>query len=277
VEILDEIMPMVTADSNHIYDDETMVLLLGNGDMCMSRYEDNALSKMIAEASGTTVYNGSFPDATLATQNIAMIEQNYPDDIYSLSYITDAICTGDFSEIDRITEKYHGDGNYTRESVNVLKNLDYDNLDVIVISYDAMDYFKRRSIENPNNDEERSTIVGSLNYSIRKLKERFPYTRIIVSSLYYVEGKQTDGTPYDPDVLDVGNGTLSNYFYNSLNATTGLSVSFLDNFYGTINQNNSTEYAYYDLDTGRIVLTDAGRQKLATRIAYAINLYPNDK
>lgn len=277
VEILDEILPMSTSDPNHVYDDETTVLLLGNGDLCMSRYEENGLAALIAQESGTTVFNGSFPNTTLATQNIAMIEQNYPDDIYSLSYITDAICTGDFSEIDRITNTYHGDGNYTIAGVDTLKSVDYDNLDVIVICYDAMDYFNRRAIENPGDDEERSTIVGSLNYSIRRLKEQFPYARIIVSSLFYVEGKQTDGTPYDPDVLDIGNGTLSNYFYNALNATTGMSVSYLDNFYGTINQNNSTECAYYDLESGRIVLTETGREKLAKRIAYAINLYPNDK
>jgi len=278
VEVLDEIIPLAPSDKEgHVYDDETTVLLLGNGDLSLTRFEENGLDKCIADASGATIYNGAFPFPTLATQNLAMIEKNYPDDIYSLSYLTDAICTGDFSEIDRVTQTYHADGGATKEAVATLKNLDYDNLDVIVIMYDAMDYFRNRAIENPLDDEERCTIVGSLNYSIRRIHEKYPYIRIIVSSPYYVQGVREDGYIYDPDMEDHGNGTLSNYFYNILNTSTELSVSFLDNFYGTINQTNYEQYAYLDIEAGYINLTDEGRDKLAQRIAYAINLFPNDK
>lgn len=281
VEILDEIVPMAPSDmEGHAYDDETTVLLLGNGELSFSRSDitgEKGFDSYIAEAAGVTVYNAAFPYPTLATRNLAMIEKNYPDDIYSLSYIADAITTGDFSEMDRITNAYHGDGPRTQVAVQTLKNIDYDNLDVIVIMYDAQDYFERRAIENPDNDEERCTIVGSLNYSIRKIREAYPYIRIIVSSLYYVEGHQTDGTPYDSDIENLGNGTLSNYLYNEMNAATGLSVSFLDNFYGTINQNNYKDCVYYDFDNNYFALTDKGREVLAKRIAYAINTFPNDK
>ena len=59
------------------------------------------------------------------------------------------------SEIDRVTNTYHADGNYTQSAAKVLKSVDYDNLDVIVIMYDASDYFEARAIENPKDDEER--------------------------------------------------------------------------------------------------------------------------
>lgn len=278
VEKLDEIIPIATnAGDGHTYDDETTVLLLGNGSLSFSRNEDFGLADRIADAAGVTVYNGSFPYVTLATKNLAMIEENYPDDIYSLSYIADAITTGDFTEIERVTGTYHEDGTLTKDGVSVLKSVDYDNLDVIVIMYDAMDYFEGRAIENPSDDEERCTIVGSLNYSIRKIKEAYPYIRIIVSSPFYVEGIDADGNVYDPDMVDAGNGTLSNYVYNELNTAVDLSVSFLDNFYGTINQDNYTSYVEYDTENGYIHLNDNGEQALANRIAYAIQEYPNDK
>lgn len=278
IEVLDELIPMAPEDyAGHTFDDETTVLLLGNGDLSMSREDDRGLDKLIADAAGVTVYNATFPHPTLATRNLAMIEQNYPDDIYSLSYLADAICTGDFSEIDRVTATYHQDGNFTQSAAKVLKSVDYDNLDVIVIMYDASDYFQARAIENPKDDEERCTIVGSLNYAIRRIKQTYPYIRIIVSSMYYTEGRDADGNVYDPDQLDVGNGTLSNYFYNELNTCTELSVSFLDNFYGTINQNNYKDYIDLESDADYIKLTDAGRQALANRIAYAIKKYPQDK
>ncbi|MCR5595861.1 MAG: hypothetical protein K6G12_08430 [Lachnospiraceae bacterium] len=278
IEVLDELIPMSPSDyEGHAFDDETTVLLLGNGDLSMSRNDENAIDKLIAEGAGVTVYNAAFPYPTLATRNLAMIEQNYPDDIYSLTYIADAIVSGDFSEIDRVTEKYHVDGNFTQDAAKVLKAIDYDNLDVIVIMYDASDYFQGRAIENPKDDEERCTIVGSLNYSIRRIKEAYPYIRIIVSSLYYTEGTNEDGSKYDPDQVDTGNGTLSNYFYNALNTCTELSVSYIDNFYGTINQENYKEYVDLSGETDYIKLTDAGRKKLAERISYAIKKYPQDK
>ncbi len=92
IEVLDELIPMAPDDyAGHDFDDETTVLLLGNGDLSFSRVEDRGLDKMIADAAGVTVYNASFPYPTLATRNLAMIEKNYPDDIYSLTYLTDAI------------------------------------------------------------------------------------------------------------------------------------------------------------------------------------------
>ena len=278
VEVLDEIIAMNPADyEGHKFDDETTVLLLGNGAVAFTRDDENGIAKRIADSAGATVYNASFPYPTLATRNLAMIEQNYPDDIYSLTYLADAMCTGDFSEIDRVTQTYHADGNFTQDAVRTLKNVDYDNLDVIVIMYDASDYFEKRAIENPKDDEERCTIVGSLNYAIRRIHKAYPYVRIIVSSLYYAPGKNDDGSVYDPDIVDHGNGTISNYFYNELNTCVELSVSFLDNFYGTINQDNYKDYIDTESEEDYIVLNDKGQQALADRIAYAIRLYQHDR
>lgn len=278
VEVLDEILPLTnTAADGHVYDDETTILILGDGDLAFSRDDEFGLADKIAAATGATVYNGALPHVTLSTQNLAMIEQNYPDDIYSLSYIADAICTGDFSEIDRVTRTYHQDGNFTQDAVKQLKAVDYDNLDVIVIAYDAQDYFKCRSIENPNDDEERCTYVGSLKYAVRQIQRTYPYIRIVVSSMFYAPGKNADGSAYDPDIVNQGNGTISNYVYSQLQTCADLSISFVDNFYGTINQDNYTQYIDLEAEVDYIKLNDAGEQLLANRIAYAINKFPNDK
>lgn len=278
VEVLDEILPLTNPMAEgHVYDDETTILLLGDGTVAFTRDDEDGFAARLENATGATVYNGAFPYVTLSTQNLAMIEQNYPDDIYSLSYIADAICTGDFSEMDRVTSTYHQDGNFTQEAVKALKAVDYDNLDVIVIAYDAQDYFKGRSIENPNDDEERCTYVGSLKYAVRQIQKTYPYVRIIVASMYYTNGFNDDGSTYDPDLVDQGNGSISNYVYTQLQACSELSVSFVDNFYGTINQDNHEQYVIYDEDNGYITLNDEGQQVMVDRIAYAINKFPNDK
>ena len=96
-------------------------------------------------------------------------------------------------------------------------------------------------------------------------------------SMFYTEGFNEDGSSYDPDVIDVGNGTISNYVYNQLQACSELSVSFVDNFYGTINQNNYSDYIYYEDGTDYIHINDAGQQLLANRLANVIKKFPNDK
>ena len=280
VEVLDEILPLTNeAAADHVYDDETRILLLGNGDLTVSEGTDSSLAGYIANATGATVYNGSFMTVSMASRHPHMIEQNYPDDIYSLPYIADAICTGDFSEMDRITEEYYEYGVMTQRAVDLLKSIDYDNLDVIVIMYDSQDYFQQRPIENPKDELEISTYMGALKYAVREIQETYPYIRIIVSSMFYSKGFNEAGDEYDPDMMNFNNGTISNYIYHGLQACSDLSVTFLDNFYGTINQNNHRQYIDYDTYKmyKYVALTDAGRQELAKRIAYAVETFPNDK
>ena len=65
--------------------------------------------------------------------------------------------------------------------------------------------------------------------------------------------------------MDLGNGTLSHYLQKELDIASDCGVSFIDNFYGSINEDNCQEYM-----KDYIHFNDAGRQLLADRFVQCI-------
>jgi lysophospholipase L1-like esterase len=76
-----------------------------------------------------------------------------------------------------------------------------------------------------------------------------------------------EGNFENGDRVDLGNGTLSHYLQKELDATSDCGVSFIDNFYGSVNEDN-----YLDYMTDYIHFNDAGRELLADRFVACI--YP---
>ena len=70
-------------------------------------------------------------------------------------------------------------------------------------------------------------------------------------------------------IADLGNGTLSHYLQLQLDVCMDYGVSFIDNYYGTINEDNYHDYMY-----DYIHLNDEGRRLVASRISRVIGLAP---
>ena len=86
----------------------------------------------------------------------------------------------------------------------------------------------------------------------------------------YAQYKDEDGEFHNGTLTDVGNGTLNHYLVKESDAVLDCGVSFIDNFYGSINEDN-----YLDYMTDYIHFNDAGRELLATRFAECI--FPKEK
>lgn len=268
VEALDSIMPLPESmKGDHVYDDETTILLLGNRPFFSKRDETEGLASQIAALTGATVYNGALPNTTLAAKNLNFSEADYPSDAFSLPYIADCICDGDLSLQEYIRETYRSDGNGSRDALQTIKTVDYNNLDIICIFYDYTDYTSLRAIEDPMNEESIVTWNGALRYAVRKIQQTYPYIRIIVMSPYYNTAVFEEGTEYDPSIMNLGSGPLPNYIQHQVNTCADLSISFIDNYYGSIHVDNYQDY----LEDGS--LTPAGSRLLAERFAEALNKY----
>ena len=79
-----------------------------------------------------------------------------------------------------------------------------------------------------------------------------------------------EGNFENGDRVDLGNGTLSHYLQKELDTASDCGVSFIDNFYGSINEDN-----YLDYMTDYIHFNDAGHALLADRFVQCI--FPNLK
>ena len=71
---------------------------------------------------------------------------------------------------------------------------------------------------------------------------------------------------YKRQTTDLGNGTLNHYLLKEIDASMDCGVSFIDNYFGTINEDNYKEYM-----RDYMHVNQAGREKLADRIAAIIN------
>ena len=82
----------------------------------------------------------------------------------------------------------------------------------------------------------------------------------------YAQYMDGDGNLHNGTRKDLGNGTLNHYLVKEAEAVMDCGVSFIDNYYGTINEDNYEEYMIDHMH-----YNEKGYDKLADRIADIIN------
>lgn len=263
IEALDTIIPLSeTKLEGHEDDGVTTVLCLGNNPLTDETGE-NGFTGQLAALTGATVYNGGFPGSTIGARYSAYNE-SYPKDNFNLPYVAESICSRDFSRLESAAsieedEKY-------RQAVETLKSIDYSKVDLITFVYDAADYLEKIPSDNPNDPYELSTYTGGLRNAIEKIQKAYPYIRIVVMSHTFAQSIDENGNYQNGGSVDLGNGPLPHYLVKEVDVSIACGVSVIDNYYGTINEDN-----YNDYMTDYIHLNDAGRKALAERLAELIN------
>ncbi len=241
-------------------DGVTTILCLGNEPFSRDTSE-TGLAGQIASLGNVDVINAAFPGSQVTCENAQYSVESLDtmDDIFNLFYVSYAISIGDFSSLETVASAHTEDDTY-RQSVDALKNTDFDKVDIIAVMYDGVDYINGMAMQNPDVPEELTTYVGSLTSSFQLLQAAYPYIRIVFLSPYYAEYNGASGR-----TTDIGNGTLVNYFQWAYDTCGSCSVSFLDNYYGSVNESNYTEY----LSDG-IHLNAAGATKVADHFVYKV-------
>ncbi len=263
VEALDSIIPLAPDKlEGHEDDGVTTILCLGNDPFSLNREDEHGLANQIAAKTGATVYNGSFTGTT-----ISAAYQSYNDgfwmDALSLSYLAEGLCTGDFERI--LAAAYCSYDPDFVPTVEMLQNLDMNSVDVICIMYDGIDYIQKRPSDDPNNPTSIVAYTGALRTAIEAFQEAYPFIRIVVMSHTFCHSINEEGNFQNGDRADLGHGTLSHYLQKELDVTSDCGVSCIDNFYGSINEDN-----YQDYMTDYIHFNAAGQELLAQRFVDCI-------
>ena len=260
IEPLDRIFPLAQNARDGIEDDGvTTILCLGNDPFSQNKGENNGLAELIASKTGATVYNGSFTDSCITPAN-ASFDNNDWIDAFSMPYLSNAICDRDFTNIKAVAEAHSNDPDFV-STIEMLEGLDMNTVDIICIMYDGRDYINKRGSDDPNNPYSIVAYSGALNYALTNIKETYPFIRIVVMSHTFC--LTPDGE--SGDRVDFGNGTISHYLIKEIDIAEFNGVSIIDNFYGTINEDN-----YKDYMTDYIHFNDKGRELLAQRFADCI-------
>lgn len=262
VEVLDSIIPLAPDKrQGHEDDGVTTILCLGNDPFSLNKGE-HGLAEQIAAKSGATVYNGSFTASTIGAA-FKTYNDGYWMDALSLSYLAKGLCTGDFSLI--LSAAYCSYDPDFVPTVEMLQELDMNKVDIICIMYDGIDYINQIPSDDPNDPYSIVAYTGALRSAITDIQEAYPFIRIVVMSHTFCHSINEEGNFQNGDRADLGHGTLSHYLQKELDVTMDCGVSWIDNFYGSINEDN-----YLDYMTDYIHFNDAGRELLAQRFVDCI-------
>lgn len=265
VETMDHIQPMDTSRFENVVDDGvTTLLCLGNSPFADNKGE-SGLAQTLARKMNGVAYDGSFAN-TYQTMYNKTFQNTYNPDGLSLYSVVSAICSGDYSVVETVAATV---GETEVQTVEMLKNLDYQTIDMLVIMYDLSDYIDRRPLYNETDANDLVTWTGSLNASLELIENTYPHIRTVILSTPAC-GKTVDGYYIDGDKIDLGNGTIPDYLNFQMDVILANGVSYIDNYYGVITVENKDEYLVDDYH-----LNEKGIEAIADRFYYFFGDNPN--
>ncbi len=272
VETEDYIVPLLDDKKALQLDDgvET-VLILGNDPMAIND-DGTGIPDYIRQKTGANVVNASFEHSTIAKKNMQYTE-DYLKDAISFAWVCYCIAHHDFL-LQKNAVLNMGDSGTAMEKIQNLENLDYSTVDTIVIMYDGKDYEEGLPSASIYDDELPASAAGCLHQGLQYLSLAMPQARVIISSpyYYYVEDPENEDK-YVPctqaihgeqggDVNEFKYGNLGEYMIAYKSIAVGDGVSFIDNYFGTVNEDN---YATMLKDDNTQLSSD-GRDAIGQRI-----------
>ncbi len=270
IETLDNILPNLEAEGTPAATDgELNVVLFGNGAFAENYGTSDNVAEIIAEMSGANVYNCSVSGSHLAATHSTFTLGIDAMDGFNFYWLTTLIAMDNhFPPSDALTNAPEALPPEAAEVYEILSNMDFSKVDVIGIMYDGTDYLQGRPLYNASRETDIQTYYGNLAAGIELIQDTFPHIRIIVMSPTYAYAIDENGDYVDSDIYLYNEFPLSTYSQMLERCASNAGVTYVDNFYGTVNVNNAGDYLI-----DNIHLNKDGKQKLAERFVYALQYY----
>jgi hypothetical protein len=235
------------------------ILFLGNAPISDDT-SDTGIAGQVKALGGSDsidVYSAAFSGSQVACKN-ARYDTSYVDDAFNFFYVCSSISLGDYTAMENAAALKTDDPSYA-QAVQTLKGIDFNKVDTIAVMYDATDYLNDAPVMNANDDEDIQTYAGSLKHGFGLIRDKYPWIRLVFLSPTFAEHDDGNGNLESGDTYDAGNGTLPTYWTKAIDACTSCeTVSFIDNYYGSVNSDNCKQYL-----TDNIHLNAAGRKQVA--------------
>ena len=270
----DSILPLTDENGQMVITDASNIVLFGNAPFADDRDSSDSLANLIAKETGANVYNCSISGSYLAAQELNFDPTVAAMDAYCLYWLV-SLATGApidnyyVQAAEQLGDKTPADA---EEVINTLKTLDFNTIDTVAIMYDATDYLLGNPMYNDDNPTDPTQFTGNLEASLDVLQSLYPQIRIIVMSPTYAYAVDENGDYVSSDMYIYNNrDVLSTYVIKECYSANLHSVSFMDNLYGSITEDNAKEYL-----TDNLHLNVKGRKLIANRFEYFLNYYAKD-
>lgn len=222
---------------------------------------DKSISKMIADATGATVYNCGFGGCRMSYHS-----QYWR--AFSMYALADAITTDTWTDQDAaIAAAPSGMPSYFADTLALLKTIDFDNVDYITIGYGTNDYTGDIFIDYRSGLEEYQYFKGALEYSVRKILTAFPHIRIVVITpcwRWFLEDGEYAYSSDDAESKNTRDLMLTDYVDACKTVCDSLHIPCIDT-YTNLGFNQYDYLEYFPANDGTH-MNEAGRQLRADRI-----------
>lgn len=202
---------MTSISENMIQQGKTLfgkkIVVFGDSIWNAARGKDG-ISEYIQEGTGATVYNCAIGGTTAAVVGEDDSFDNWTSNSFNgMIYAARKLIPA---------EQILGEGEVV---LDIIKQVDFNEMDYVIISYGLNDFFSDVSIY-PKAYYELTNYVGALRNGIDKLKEHYPHLKIIVVSPTYTKMFEGEKTFEIGDYVEAARGVA-----------TELDVEFLDMFH----------------------------------------------
>ncbi len=249
----------VTGENTHV--DYSKMLcgkkVVNFGDSIFGNYRDTtptdkSISAYIAEMTGATVYNAGFGGCRMAGHS------QYWND-FSMGSLADAIANSDWTAQETAVAKEAALPAYFSDTVEMLKSIDWNEIDVITIGYGTNDYTGNVTCSN---------FKAALQYSLQTILTAYPHLQVIVVSpmwrWFLADGAYSHNS--DDAQSKNANGDMLPDFVNACEEVAKqCHVPYVDTYYDL--GINSYNYLHYFANTDGTHPNNNGRQLRARYIS----------
>lgn len=271
-----------TADIDKIehYQDDGVLSVVMLGDDSLADYNDGSgipylVSEKVNQYQTTQVYNCCFPGSTMTASVNGLKKEENPDDSFSFYYTALCILNNNYTLLyEGLESSSMIDSTYACK-IQTLEDLDFNKIDIIVLSYGARDYLCNRQVIPVSDSEElaftqdQTIYTDSLRQGIRWIKSAYPQIQFVVMSPTFCYYETPDGSLLGCDVnRNQVNANMADYMVCSKISCVMENVTFLDNYWGIpIHSDNAEEY----LTDSSIFPNAKGRELIADKLANVLN------
>lgn len=271
IEVLDSIVPHIPPEGTEIIDDGvTTIVCFGNGPFADDKGKDNNLANIIAEKTGAIVYNCSITGSYATNSTKSLQKVHPPMDAFTFYWLTTLFCVDNQVLYDNELQAFEPDSPEYLEcknTIDTINSIDFSTVDVITIMYDSTDFYMGNLEYDGVKYKNIQSFSGNIYAGIELIQKTYPHIRIIVLSPTFTYSLDDNGDYVDSE-LNYKYIPLSSYAMILERVSYLLGVTFVDNFYGSVNANNASDYL-----ENHYQLNDHGRELIAERFIYALNYF----
>lgn len=160
---------------------------------------------------------------------------------FAFHNIVDAIISGDWTIPDSINGVSGYEGQYA--NIQKMKTIDFSTIDFISIAYGTNDFSSATPMDNPSNPYDTNYFKGAMRYCIKKLMEKYPNLKVLISTPFYRFWTSSGEVVDDCDTHTIGGFLLKDYTEAEIEVCTELHLPYVDNLtYSGVNSYNRLQY-----------------------------------